>query len=130
MVVPRVSKEPLFANRRGGFCLGVTREASFLSVPVIVGGRTEGANGGLLPYRANAELGHTCELLVVAGTLVGRAVRVERLVQSELFGYEPAARTGEVGDGKILVMPIETIDRIRTGEQDQDAVTPVMAQPG
>ena len=121
MVVPRVSKEPLFANRRGGFCLGVTREASFLSVPVIVGGRTEGANGGLLPYRANAELGHTCELLVVAGTLVGRA---------ELFGYEPAARTGEVGDGKILVMPIETIDRIRTGEQDQDAVTPVMAQPG
>ena len=66
----------------------------------------------------------------MAGTLVGRAVRVERLVQSELFGYEPAARTGEVGDGKILVMPIETIDRIRTGEQDQDAVTPVMAQPG
>ncbi len=39
-------------------------------------------------------------------------------------------RAGEVGDGKILVMPIETIARIRTGEQDQDAVTPVMAQPG
>jgi hypothetical protein len=35
------------------------------------------------------------------------------------------ARTGEVGDGKILVLPIERIYRIRTGEQDQDAVTPV-----
>ena len=83
VVVPRVSKEPLFANRRGGFRLGGTREASFLSVPVTVGGRTEGAIGVLLPYRADAALGHTCELLVVAGTLVGQAVRVERLVQSE-----------------------------------------------
>lgn len=36
-----------------------------------------------------------------------------------------AARTGDVGDGKILVMPVERIYRIRTGEQDQDAVTPV-----
>ncbi len=40
-----------------------------------------------------------------------------------------AARTGEVGDGKIMVFPIETIYRIRTGEQDQDAVTPVPAPP-
>ncbi len=41
-----------------------------------------------------------------------------------------AARTGEVGDGKIMIFPIETIYRIRTGEQDQDAVTPVPAPPG
>ena len=32
---------------------------------------------------------------------------------------------GEVGDGKIMVLPIEKIYRIRTGEQDQDAVRPV-----
>lgn len=38
-----------------------------------------------------------------------------------------AARTGEVGDGKILVLPVEKIYRIRTGEQDQEAVTPVEA---
>ena len=37
-----------------------------------------------------------------------------------------AARTGEVGDGKIMVLPIEKIYRIRTGESDQDAVTPVV----
>ena len=36
-----------------------------------------------------------------------------------------AARTGEVGDGKIMVLPIEKIYRIHTGESDQDAVTPV-----
>lgn len=36
-----------------------------------------------------------------------------------------AARTGEVGDGKVFVMPLEGAYRIRTGERDWDAVTPV-----
>ncbi len=35
------------------------------------------------------------------------------------------ARTGEVGDGKIFVVPLERVVRIRTGETDQSAVTPV-----
>jgi nitrogen regulatory protein P-II 1 len=37
------------------------------------------------------------------------------------------ARTGEVGDGKIFVVPLERAVRIRTGERDQAAVTPVGA---
>ena len=36
-------------------------------------------------------------------------------------------RTGEVGDGKIFVVPLEQAVRIRTGERDQGAVTPVGA---
>jgi nitrogen regulatory protein P-II 1 len=36
-----------------------------------------------------------------------------------------AARTGEVGDGKIFVLPVEAIYRIRTSERDAAAVTPV-----
>ncbi len=35
------------------------------------------------------------------------------------------ARTGEVGDGKIFVLPLERAVRIRTGETDHSAVTPV-----
>jgi nitrogen regulatory protein P-II 1 len=35
------------------------------------------------------------------------------------------ARTGEVGDGKIFVVPLERAVRIRTGETDHGAVTPV-----
>ena len=35
-----------------------------------------------------------------------------------------AARTGEVGDGKIFVSPVEQVVRIRTGERDGQAVTP------
>jgi nitrogen regulatory protein PII len=33
-----------------------------------------------------------------------------------------AARTGEVGDGKIFVYPISQVVRIRTGERDESAV--------
>ncbi len=33
-----------------------------------------------------------------------------------------AARTGTIGDGKIFVMPVDTVVRIRTGERDSDAV--------
>jgi nitrogen regulatory protein PII len=34
-------------------------------------------------------------------------------------------RTGEVGDGKIFVVPLEHAVRIRTGDSDEGAVTPV-----
>lgn len=37
-------------------------------------------------------------------------------------------RTGDVGDGKIFVVPLERAVRIRTGETDKSAVTPVGAE--
>jgi nitrogen regulatory protein P-II 1 len=33
-----------------------------------------------------------------------------------------AARTGEIGDGKIFVSPVEQVIRIRTGEKNIEAV--------
>jgi nitrogen regulatory protein P-II 1 len=33
-----------------------------------------------------------------------------------------AARTGKIGDGKIFVMPVEQVIRIRTGETGEEAV--------
>jgi nitrogen regulatory protein P-II 1 len=35
-----------------------------------------------------------------------------------------AARTGDVGDGKVFVLPVDHMYRIRTGERDELAVTP------
>ena len=35
-----------------------------------------------------------------------------------------SARTGEVGDGKVFVLPVDKVFRIRTGEMDEEAVTP------
>src|SRR2546423_15665043 len=39
-----------------------------------------------------------------------------------------AARTGDVGDGKIFVQPLDQVVRIRTGERDVQALTPVTAE--
>ena len=39
-----------------------------------------------------------------------------------------AGKTGEVGDGKVFVMPVEKVYRIRTGEEDRSAVTPVVGE--
>ncbi|MFP7754544.1 P-II family nitrogen regulator [Thermodesulfobacteriota bacterium B35] len=33
-----------------------------------------------------------------------------------------AARTGKIGDGKIFVLPVEKIVRVRTGETDNEAI--------
>jgi nitrogen regulatory protein P-II 1 len=48
---------------------------------------------------------------------------VERTIQAIC----DAARTGNVGDGKIFVMPLDHTVRIRTGERDNDALTAVNA---
>jgi nitrogen regulatory protein P-II 1 len=46
-------------------------------------------------------------------------------VQATIDALCAGARTGEVGDGKIFVVPLERAVRIRTGEADVEAVTPV-----
>ncbi len=46
-------------------------------------------------------------------------------VDATINAIVESARTGEVGDGKIFVFPVEKVVRIRTGETDHDAVTPV-----
>lgn len=46
---------------------------------------------------------------------------VDRTIEALCAG----GRTGEVGDGKIFVVPLERVVRIRTGETDVAAVTPV-----
>ena len=33
-----------------------------------------------------------------------------------------ASRTGEIGDGKIFVLPVESAIRVRTGDTDDDAI--------
>lgn len=48
----------------------------------------------------------------------------EPFVEPTVTAIVNAARTGEVGDGKIFVLPVERVVRIRTGEVDTQAVTP------
>jgi nitrogen regulatory protein P-II 1 len=48
-------------------------------------------------------------------------------VQVTIDALRAGARTGEVGDGKIFVVDLDRAVRIRTGEEDNAAVTPLGA---
>jgi nitrogen regulatory protein P-II 2 len=54
-------------------------------------------------------------------------LKIEVAVPADLVGkavdaISGAARTGQIGDGKIFVSPLEQAIRIRTGERDSDAL--------
>ena len=49
----------------------------------------------------------------------------DEFVQTTIDALCEGARTGRVGDGKIFVVPVDRVVRIRTGETDMAAVTPV-----
>jgi nitrogen regulatory protein P-II 1 len=49
----------------------------------------------------------------------------EPFVEATISAIVDSARTGLVGDGKIFVQPLDRVVRIRTGERDNAALTPV-----
>lgn len=52
-------------------------------------------------------------------TIVVPESRVDEAIET----IRKAACTGKIGDGKIFVMPVERVVRIRTGEEDQAALS-------
>jgi len=76
---------------------------------------------GLQRGRINVYRGHEYAInllpkikleIVIRDDWVGDVVRV----------ISDAARTGEIGDGKIFIYPVEDARRIRTGEKGEDAI--------
>jgi nitrogen regulatory protein P-II 1 len=89
---------------------------------------------GLTISRVQGHGGETEKVETYRGTTV--KVELEEKVRFEIgvsdHFVEPtvkailsSARTSEVGDGKVFVLPLEKVYRIRTGEEDRAAVTPV-----
>ena len=46
----------------------------------------------------------------------------DAMVEKTVEAIVNAARTGRIGDGKIFILPVEEVIRIRTGERGGDAV--------
>lgn len=89
---------------------------------------------GLSMSRVQGHGGETDRVETYRGTTVkmelSEKVRFEvavsdHFVEPTVKAIQDGARTGEVGDGKIFVLDIEKVIRIRTGEVDAAAVTPV-----
>ena len=93
---------------------------------------------GLTISRVQGHGGETERVETYRGTTVKmeltEKVRIEigvsdHFVEPTISAICNGARTGDVGDGKIFVVPVERIVRIRTGETDRAAVTPVGVPP-
>jgi nitrogen regulatory protein P-II 1 len=89
---------------------------------------------GLTLSRAQGHGGEVDRVETYRGTTVkvGLAEKVrfeigvsDHFVEPTVKAILGAASTGAVGDGKIFVVPVERVYRIRTGEQNEAAVTPV-----
>jgi nitrogen regulatory protein P-II 1 len=89
---------------------------------------------GLSISRVQGHGGETDRVETYRGTTVkmelSEKVRFEigvsdHFVEPTVRAITESARTGEVGDGKIVVLPVDKVIRIRTGEEDTAAVTPV-----
>ena len=89
---------------------------------------------GLTLHRVQGHGGETERVETYRGTTVkmelSEKVRIEigvsdHFVRPTVDAILRSARTGAVGDGKVFVLPVEKVYRIRTGEEDQLAVTPV-----
>jgi len=46
----------------------------------------------------------------------------DAMVESILTVIEESAKTGKIGDGKLFVVPVEEVVRIRTGEKGEEAI--------
>lgn len=88
---------------------------------------------GLTVSRVMGHGGETDRVETYRGTTV--KMELQEKVRMEIGVSEPfvevtvkailaAARTGEVGDGKVFVLDVNQVHRIRTGERDERAVTP------
>ena len=44
------------------------------------------------------------------------------IVPRVVDAIKESAHTGQIGDGKIFILPVEKVVRIRTGEEDEDAI--------
>jgi len=67
-------------------------------------------------YRGNE---FTVEFLSKAKII---AVVPDEKVDAAVAAISQAARTGEIGDGKIFVTPVEAVIRIRTGDTGESAI--------
>jgi Nif-specific regulatory protein len=82
VIVPQVSREPMFRDRlpRSEFD---KREVSFICVPIPVNRRPVGALAVDLPFRRNRDYDYLVRVLRLVALMMGQAVRVERLVDTE-----------------------------------------------
>jgi Nif-specific regulatory protein len=83
IVVPRVSREPKFLNRAAERPELPSQELSYIAAPISLEGRTVGALGIDLRFKADRDYTRTVKFVGVVASMVAQGLRVHRLIQAE-----------------------------------------------
>jgi Nif-specific regulatory protein len=83
VVVPRVSREPMFLNRAAERPELSQQELSYLCVPIILNRKAAGAIGVDLKFKPDRDYDRYIKFLGVVASMISQALKVQRLVESE-----------------------------------------------
>ena len=83
VVVPKVSKEPLFLNRLGSWEAATRAEQSFLGVPIALDYRTLGVLFINLPYIAKRDYESALNFLTLVASALVQRLHIRQLIEAE-----------------------------------------------
>jgi Nif-specific regulatory protein len=83
VVVPQVSREPLFLNRMGTWKRRAKEDMTYICVPITVDNKAAGALGVALRYHKDRSYDQEVKFFGIAASMVGQALRVHRLIEAE-----------------------------------------------
>jgi Nif-specific regulatory protein len=83
IIVPEVSREPLFLHRASRKEPTRGKEMSFLCAPILVGKRSAGALSVEFEYRRNRDYDETLKFLKVVASMIAQALRLHQLIEDE-----------------------------------------------
>ena len=83
IIVPQVSKEPLFLNRASSWNPKLDREQSFIGVPIILDYETLGVLMVNLAYNAKRDYDSSAKFLILVASALVQAIRLDRIRRQE-----------------------------------------------
>ena len=83
IVVPRVSREPMFVSRLSDRPELSQQELSYVAAPITLDRRTVGAISIDLRFKSDRDYNRTAKFLGVVGSMIAQALRVHRLIQAD-----------------------------------------------
>ena len=83
VIVPKVSREPLFLNRLGSWNAALTREQSFIGVPIALDYRILGVLFVNLPYQGKRDYNSALTFLTLVASALVQRIHIRQLMEAE-----------------------------------------------
>jgi Nif-specific regulatory protein len=83
IVVPRVSREPMFLRRTSERPELATHELSYVCVPILLNRKAVGALGVDFRFKPERDFDRTVKFLGVVASLLAQAIRIQRVIDAE-----------------------------------------------